>query len=368
MQRISVGFLEQGMVAAKNVRSADGRLLVTADTALSEAMVSNIQKSGLGSIYVWNPLFQNIDVPDVVAEDSRMKCEMALQKTVAAYKKTKVLDVSGIKPLLRDLVSEVIRNRTSMIHQLDMRTYHDYLYAHSVNTCILSLLIAVNMGYPEGKLQDLALGTLFHDIWMMMLPDSLLLKMGNLSPEESALVQQHPEQGFNILRTAQEIPITATHIAFQHHERVDGKGYPRTLAADKILEYARVVAVADTFDALVSDRPYRKGMIPHEAYEVMMLLGDTYVDREILQLFLTHVAVYPIGSIVQLDNGQYGVVTQVPPKMQVRPCIRLLTDRQGKLLENQEEIDLTEHLTLMISRVLKEKEVFDLGKAVMKAG
>ena len=140
------------------------------------------------------------------------------------------------------------------------------------------------------------------------------------------------------------------------------------MAADKILEYARVVAVADTFDALVSDRPYRKGMIPHEAYEVMMLLGDTYVDREILQLFLTHVAVYPIGSIVQLDNGQNGVVTQVLPKMQVRHCIRLLTDRQGKLLETQEEIDLTEHLTLMISRVLKEKEVFDLGKAVMKAG
>lgn len=159
------------MVAAKNVRSADGRLLVTADTPLSEAMVGNIQKSGLGSIYVWNPLFQNIEVPDVVAEDSRMKCEMALQKTVAAYKKTKVLDVSGIKPLLRDLVSEVIRNRSSMIHQLDMRTYHDYLYAHSVNTCILSLLIAVNMGYPEGKLQDLALGTLFHDMGMMMLPD-----------------------------------------------------------------------------------------------------------------------------------------------------------------------------------------------------
>lgn len=356
------------MVAAKNVRSADGRLLVTADTALSEAMVANIQKSGLGSIYVWNPLFQNIEVPDVVAEDSRLKCEMALQKTVAAYKKTKVLDVTGIKPLLRDLVSEVIRNRASMIHQLDMRTYHDYLYAHSVNTCILSLLIAVNMGYPEGKLQDLALGTLFHDMGMMMLPDSLLLKMGNLSPEESALVQQHPEQGFNILRTSQDIPITATHIAFQHHERIDGKGYPRNLAADKILEYARVVAVADTFDALVSDRPYRKGMIPHEAYEVMMLLGDTYVDREILQLFLTHVAVYPIGSVVQLDNGQYGVVTQVLPKMQVRPCLRLLTDQQGKLLELQEEIDLTEHLTLMISRVLKEKEVFDLGKAVMKAG
>ena len=366
MQRISVGFLEPGMVAAKNVRSAEGRLLVTADTVLSEAMVASIQKTALGSIYVWNPLFQNLDVPDVVAEDSRIKCEMALQNAVATYRKTKVLDVKLLKKLLRDLVSEVIRNRESMIHQLDMRTYHDYVYAHSVNTCILSLLIAVNLDYPEGKLNDLALGTLLHDVGMMMLPEMILLKMGNLSPEESARVQLHPEEGFNILRTVQEIPITAAHIAFQHHERVDGKGYPRSLTSDKILEFAKVATVADMFDALVSDRPYRKGMIPHEAYEVMMMLAGTYLDRDILHLFLTHVAIYPVGSVVQLDNGQYGVVTKVLPKLQARPCIRLLTDRAGELLRVEEEIDLTEHLTLMITRVLKEKEVFELGTTLGK--
>jgi len=364
MQRLSVKFLEPGMVAAKNVRSAEGRLLVTADTVLTDVMVASLQKNSLGSIYVWNPLFQNMDVPDVVAEDSRMQCEMALQRAVATYRKTKVFDVKPLKKLLRELVSEVIRNRDSMIHQLDMRTYHDYIYAHSVNTCVLSLLIAVNMDYPEDKLNDLALGTILHDVGMMMLPEPILLKIGNLSPEESAKVQQHPEEGFNILRSVQEIPITATHVAFQHHERVDGKGYPRQLTADKILEYAKVASVADLFDALVSDRPYRKGMVPHEAYEVMMMLGNTYVDREILQLFLTHVAIYPVGAVVQLDNGQFGVVTKVTPKLQARPCIRLLTDKTGVLLKEQEEIDLTEHLTLMITRVLKEKEVFELGAAV----
>ncbi len=366
MQRISAGLLEPGMVAAKNVRSAEGLLLVTADTVLTDTMISSIQKNTIGSIYVRNPLFQGIDVPDVVAEDSRMKCVMALQSAVALYKKKKVLDIQPLKKLLKELVAEVILNRDSMIHQLDMRTYHDYIYAHSVNTCILSLLIAVNMNYPEAKLIDLGLGTLLHDIGMMMLPETILLKIGNLSPEESARVQQHPEEGFNILRTVQELPITATHISFQHHERVDGKGYPRNLQADKILDYAKIAAVADIFDALVSDRPYRKGMVPHEAYEVMMALGGTYVDREILHLFLTHVAIYPVGSVVLLGNGQYGVITKVVPRMQARPCIRLLTDTQGRLLAEPEEIDLTEHLTLMITRLLKEKEVFELGETVGK--
>lgn len=364
MQRVSVGFLEAGMVAARNVHSAEGRLLVTKDTVLSEAMVANIQKTSLGSIYVRNPLFQDIEAEEVVTEDNRRKAVMALKSAVTAYQKTKVLDIQPLKKVLRELVVEIIRNRDSMIHQLDMRTYQDYIYAHSVNTCVLSVLIAVNLDYPEGKLTDLALGTMLHDVGMMMLPDALLMKMGNLTPEESKQVQQHPEDGFNILRTVREIPITVAHIAYQHHERVDGKGYPRNLTADKILEFAKVAAVADTFDALVSDRPYRKGMVPHEAYEVMMALADSYVDRDILHLFLTHVAIYPVGSVVQLDNGQHGVVTKVLPRLQTRPQVRLLTDRQGNLLSEQTEIDLTQHLTLMISRVLKEKEVFELGKKV----
>ena len=364
MQRVSVGFLEAGMVAARNVHSAEGRLLVTKDTVLSEAMVANIQKTSLGSIYVRNPLFQDIEAEEVVTEDNRRKAVMALKSAVTAYQKTKVLDIQPLKKVLRELVVEIIRNRDSMIHQLDMRTYQDYIYAHSVNTCVLSVLIAVNLDYPEGKLTDLALGTMLHDVGMMMLPDALLMKMGNLTPEESKQVQQHPEDGFNILRTVREIPITVAHIAYQHHERVDGKGYPRNLTADKILEVAKVAAVADTFDALVSDRPYRKGMVPHEAYEVMMALADSYVDRDILHLFLTHVAIYPVGSVVQLDNGQHGVVTKVLPRLQTRPQVRLLTDQQGNLLSEQTEIDLTQHLTLMISRVLKEKEVFELGKKV----
>ena len=364
MQRVSVGFLEAGMVAARNVHSAEGRLLVTKDTVLSEAMVANIQKTSLGSIYVRNPLFQDIEAEEVVTEDNRRKAVMALKSAVTAYQKTKVLDIQPLKKVLRELVVEIIRNRDSMIHQLDMRTYQDYIYAHSVNTCVLSVLIAVNLDYPEGKLTDLALGTMLHDIGMMMLPDALLMKMGNLTPEESKQVQQHPEDGFNILRTVREIPITVAHIAYQHHERVDGKGYPRNLTADKILEFAKVAAVADTFVALVSDRPYRKGMVPHEAYEVMMALADSYVDRDILHLFLTHVAIYPVGAVVQLDNGQHGVVTKVLPRLQTRPQVRLLTDQQGNLLSEQTEIDLTQHLTLMISRVLKEKEVFELGKKV----
>lgn len=364
MQRVSVGALEAGMTAARNVYSADGLLLVARNMVLTDAMVANIENTTLGSIYIQNPLFPELEIDDVVTEDNRRRAVMVLKNTVASYQKASVLDIAPLKRVLRDLVTEIILHRESMIHHLDTRTLQDYIYAHSVNTCILSVLIAVNMGYSESKLNDLALGVILHDIGMMMLPDNLLLKTGSYTPEESKQVQQHPETGFNILRTLPEIPTTVAHIAFQHHERVDGKGYPRNLSADKIIEFAKVAAVADIFDALVADRPYRKGMLPHEAYEVMMTLANTYVDQEILHLFLTHVAIYPLGSVVLLDNGQHAVVTQVRQKLQTRPHVRLLTDRQGQLLREQPEIDMTKHLTLMITRILKEKEVFELGKAV----
>ena len=286
--------------------------------------------------------------------------------------------VTGFRPIGE--AATLGRRRTqSSIHRSSAQTSDDLRFFRSLADQLESrsplfkgrtlrlLRLATETNLIKGKAVDpaqLEAAVYLHDIGMMMLPDALLLKMGNLTPEESKQVQQHPEDGFNILRTVREIPITVAHIAYQHHERVDGKGYPRNLTADKILEFAKVAAVADTFDALVSDRPYRKGMVPHEAYEVMMALADSYVDRDILHLFLTHVAIYPVGAVVQLDNGQHGVVTKVLPRLQTRPQVRLLTDQQGNLLSEQTEIDLTQHLTLMISRVLKEKEVFELGKKV----
>jgi hypothetical protein len=136
------------------------------------------------------------------------------------------------------------------------------------------------------------------------------------------------------------------------------------MAGTEIHEYARIAAVADIFDALISDRPYRKGMLPHEAYEILMTLGGTLVDREIVNIFLEHVAIYPMGSVVQLGSNEIGIVTTVFPKLQSRPIIRLLTDANGELLQEPEDINLADHLTLFITRVLKEREIFDLGKSV----
>jgi HD-GYP domain-containing protein (c-di-GMP phosphodiesterase class II) len=363
MQRVSLPFLQAGMMVAKGVYSSDGRLLLSAGTILAEGTIPKMQNLGVGSVYICNPLFTDLEVPELINIDTRVKTIQALQSVVRKFEKTNELNIEPLKGAVRQLVAEIISNREAMIHLIDLRTFDDYLIAHSVNVCILSLLTAVNIDYNEAKLVDLAMGCLLHDLGMTAVPEEIRAKVGSLTPKESSIVQTHAEVGFNYIRKVRDMSVLAAHVAFQHHERFDGKGYPRQMAGNEIHEYARIAAVADIFDALISDRPYRKGMLPHEAYEILMTLGDSLVDREIVNIFLEHVAIYPMGSVVQLGSNEIGIVTTVLPKMQSRPIVKLLTDTNGELLQEPREINLAEHLTLFITRVLKEQEIFELGKS-----
>jgi len=364
LQRITVSFLQPGMVVASNIYSSIGALLIRAGTELTSPNITKIQTLGVGSLYISNPLYENLDIPELVKEDTRVKLVKTLQATINKFHKTQALDVAALSLLTRSLVAEIIHNRDSMIHLLDMRTYEDYVFGHSVNVCILAVLTAVCMGYNETKLNDLALGVLLHDLGMTMLPSQILTNAKKLSQEEITVMQTHPEIAFDVIRKVRDLSTPASHIAFQHHERFDGKGYPRNLKGQQIHEYSRITAVADIFDALISDRPHRKGLLPHEAYEILMTLADTYVDRDILNIFLAHVAIYPIGTTVQLSSGEFAVVTKVLPKLQSRPIVRLLTDENGKLLKNTVDVDLTENLTLFVAKALHQNEIFELSKSL----
>jgi HD-GYP domain-containing protein (c-di-GMP phosphodiesterase class II) len=217
------------------------------------------------------------------------------------------------------------------------------------------------MEYAEAKLRELALGALLHDLGQTLVPAEIANKPGKLTPEEMDIVRQHTQAGFDVLRKIREVSIPAAHIAYQHHENYDGTGYPRKLKGDEIHEYARIVTVANIFDALISERPFRKAFPPHEAHEILMTLGQKFVDRKILNIFLSNIAIYPIGSVVQLSTGQIGVVTDVSRGLQARPQIKLIADEDYSSLPVTEELDLTRNLTVFITKLLKEQEIIELS-------
>jgi len=361
MQKISAVNLQPGMVVARNIYSGDGLLLLNSGMELTEIFIDRLKKLGISSIYIENPFLRNIEIPEAVREETRLRAVGLVQKSFAELKMSSRLNIQQLQQAANDIVAELLNSRQAMIHLSDIRTHDTYTFSHSVNVCILSTITGLQLGYNTDKLKDLALGSLLHDAGKALVPLEILNKPGRLTDEEMAVMKTHTEMGFDMLRDQlAQVPLLAAHVAFQHHEKLDGSGYPRGLIDNEIHEYAKIAAIADVYDALTADRPYRKRMPAHQAYELVVALANSHFDTTILSTFLSNVAVYPIGSFIALNTGEIGIVTNVIPKLPTRPTIKVITDSAGKILANQHEINLIEHLTLFVSSVLSERDILDL--------
>ena len=362
MQRIAVAKLKTGMVLARNVYNDDGQKLLSADMTITRSFIRRLIDLKIPAVYVVNPYMEGIDEIPTVSEETRIETIQTVKRAFSIMKSPRSdIPYQEIQGVGKKIVSEVLRNREALLHLNDIKTSDNYTFDHSVNVCIVSVLIAAGMNYPEERMCDLAIGTLMHDVGKTLIDPVILNKPGVLTEEEMTIMKGHAELGFDLLRgSGQGISAPAMHVAFQHHEWFDGGGYPRGLKGNDIHEYARIVAIADVYDAIISDRPYRPAQLPHEAYEIILASNDLHFDPEILPLFLSKIAIYPIGTMVHLNSGDIEVVVDIQPGMTNRPVVRMILDKHGKLYSSQTDLDLREHLTLFVDQVLRDKTIFDL--------
>ncbi len=361
MFRLSLRHVRPGLVVARSIYHANGTLLLGHGIELDARLITRLSAIGIDSVYVKNPYFA-CEPEEILSEKTRVETARLTHKTFETYRKSGTLNLGDLQRATKMLVEDVLDNKPVLIHLTDIRTHDDYTFGHSINTCILSAMIGVKMKLREAELKELALGVILHDIGKMLIPAEVLNKKEPLSPEERRLIEEHPGSGFDILRRHESIPLTSAHVAFQHHENVDGTGYPRGLAAEEIHRYARIAAVADLYDAITSDRPYRPAMLPHEAYEVVVGLRGSKIDPAITDVFLENVALFPVGTMVRLDSGETCVVTSVYPGLQARPKVKVVLDEFGRQIADQDiVIDLTKELTRFIVKVFRPEEITVLG-------
>ena len=362
MQRILVSELKPGMQTARNVISADGRLLLSADSRVTDSYIRRLQELGIYAIYVRNPFFEDVKIPTALTEETRISSIQTVKRGFEVLKTQRVeLALDSIQRAARRIVGELLSNRFALIHLTEIRTHDDYTFAHSVEVCTLAVLVGVQMGYSESRLNELAVGALLHDIGKIQIDQNLLNKPARLTDDEMALMRGHTLFGFEILRSQKErISLPSMHIALQHHEKYDGTGYPRGLKKDEIHEFARIVAIVDVYDAVTSDRPYRQAMLPHEAHELILASVTQHFDPTILPIFLNKIAVYPIGTVVRLNTGDIGVVVSVEPGMQARPTVRLIMDKHRRLYSGVTKMDMRNHLTVFVDQVVDGKELFKM--------
>ncbi|MBP2651304.1 MAG: Metal-dependent phosphohydrolase [Firmicutes bacterium] len=353
MRRILLDNIVPGMKIARPLFSADGKILLNAGMELTERYVDRLKEIDVSYIYIEDELTADIEVPDVVSEKARMEAVSTAKNIMDKVKLGKMVDASQAKKTANNLVDELCRNHGVLVNFMDMRTKSDYLFNHSVNVCILSVMTGISLGYDELRLRDLGVGALLHDIGKLELDQDVLNKKDRLSTTEIEDMRKHSQFGFDILRKNPEINLVSAHCALQHHERYDGSGYPRALTGEEIHEFAQIVAVADVYDALTADVAYRAALPVYEALAIINNAEGRYFRSEILNNFTSNIAVYPIGTVVRLNSNEIGVVVDISKEVKHKPVVRMIADANKQRLERMIEIDLSKQPQLYIADVVE---------------
>ncbi|MEK3734034.1 MULTISPECIES: HD-GYP domain-containing protein [Paenibacillus] len=357
MRLIPVKLLSPGMILARNIYNSDGLVLLAEGVKLSEGMIRRLQGMDLGYVYIKDKLTEDIVIPELVSEETRLKAIRSIQSSFRNLESQSHLKGSFLHlgktfgGLMDSIMDEIASHQESMVLLTDMHTNDYNLYRHSLNVCLYTMVLGISYGYSKDELKVLGLGALLHDIGKTRTPPELLNRPGALSKEEFREIQRHTEIGFKILKDEPNIPLLSAHCALQHHERLDGSGYPRGLKGDDIHDYAKWIGIVDSYDAMVSRRVYKPAMLPHEAVEVMYTGSGTLYEQPFLALFRDRVAIYPVGLTVRLHTGETGVVSRIHPHVPHRPVVRILTDSEGQPVTPPYELDLSESLTKMIAGI-----------------
>lgn len=354
MRRISVERVREGMVLAKAIYSIDGNILLNAGIKLKESYISKFKEIGITEIYISDNLSFDIVINDVITDETRFEARMAVKKAMDGVMSGNTLDVKPVRNIVGKIVEELLSAEDAVINLQDLKTVDNYTFSHSANVCVLSTITGISLGYDAVRLKELALGALLHDIGKIRIPNEILNKPGPLTPEEYEIIKKHTKYGYEILKQSMDTSSYTSYIALTHHEKYNGEGYPLGLKGKEIHEFSRIVSVCDVYDAMTSNRVYRKRINISEAVEYLVSLGNHHFDYEIVRKLLEHISVYPLGSYVSLSTGETAIVVDNNKKYPNRPVIRLIKDPDGVEYEHFNELDLTSYNSILITDVLDD--------------
>lgn len=351
---LAVENLKEGMRIAKNVYWSDGNVLLAKGVSLHHGFIEKLKDFGITSVYIIDDLVGKIDVDELVTEQTRTEATKIVKETMQNVKNARTPEGAKLVKIVDSITEELIHNPNIMVNLVEVRAMNDYTFAHCLGVGILAMVTGIGMGYDYTHLKELGIGAILHDIGKAFIPDELLYKPGQLSEEEYEAIKTHTELGYDIIRNCNEFTMASAYVAWQHHEKFDGTGYPCGLKGKEIHEYARITALADVYDALTTNRSYREQIMPHEAIEYLRDSEGTAFDPEIAEVFLDKIAPFPVGSIVLLNNGEKAVVIRINKEFPGRPVVASIYDGFGNRLLQPVERDLKKDLTLFITKVLED--------------
>lgn len=351
MVKVCLSQLKPGMKIAKDVILPDGRLLLLSGFVIKPLYIRKLESFGIDSIYIEEDV---IELTMVYEEEELYKSATATIKNIfTLLREGKSTSTAVVKETVNALLQKVMENEAVMLQLTGIRDIDNYTYMHSIDVCIYSVILGKKLGYEQGPLVELGMGAILHDIGKCKVPMEILQKPGKLTEDEFQEMKFHTLYGGEIIERVYGMNANIANIAYQHHERWDGSGYPAGLSGDKIDPFARIVALADVYDALTSDRVYKKKDLPHNAAEYVFRNSGKLFDPLIVELFINNVAVYAEGTIVLLNTGELGsVMASEEETGSFRQKINVFTNKSGPPVLSPYILDLNQHQDIDIVEVL----------------
>jgi HD-GYP domain-containing protein (c-di-GMP phosphodiesterase class II) len=333
-----------GLRLARNIPAIDPKQmpLLRANATLSERYCFALRDAGIRSVWVHDDLSDGIEPIDLVPEDVRQdaaRSVSALQRDAqSALRRGERLSSSalaGLHAVVDQLATSAVAHPGAALVLDDLAAADAYTHQHSIDVCAIGLLIGralMSHGWKDSRgqirfddvdrrLRLLGIGLLLHDIGKLSIPHEILVKPSRLTEEETAIMQTHCEAGSELLSGDGYSPLVRA-VVRDHHERWDGLGYPHGIAGESINQLARIAAVADVYDAVTSERPYKRAMPPYVGMQVILEGSGTAFDPGVVEVFERIVPRFPVGSEIKLADGSTGVVARVDPEHPWCPWVR----------------------------------------------
>ena len=252
----------------------------------------------------------------------------------------RTVDTGGAKKMVNALVGSIIRNPDALTWMTQLKNKDNYTALHSLNVCVLTLTFGRHLGMEEAALQEIGLGGFMHDIGKLRVPLDVINKPGKLSMGEFELMKKHPQYGRDLLSRSGGVPSSTIEIAFSHHERAAGQGYPRGIKQEQISQFSRIVAIVDIYDALSSDRVYHKGITVQETMKRLYEWRAKSLDATLVEQFIQALGVYPVGSTVELNSGELALVLCAEADSRLQPRVMTITNADKRQTLPHRLVDL----------------------------
>lgn len=314
----------EGSIIAADIFNEHGVKLVSSNTTVNSYIIKKLKNQGIEKVKVYEPtVYAKKDEKLIKIENSYKESVSLVRDIIHDLSSGKTLNYDKVDQISETIFNNVEDTNTDFVLKClrEIRSTDEYTYFHSINVGFYSMIIAKWMGLSQKNIKQAVQSGFLHDIGKSMIPISILNKPAQLTSYEFNIIKKHPIYGYYILSDSNFLDMDIKHAVLLHHERANRDGYPFSISANNIGLLTSIVSVSDVYDAMTSNRVYKKKAAPFSAFEMFMTVGNSFFDSYVTSVFVSHMAAYLTNCEVMLNNGLKGKIVYVPPQSILSPVI-----------------------------------------------